>query len=83
MFRGVPAQQKPAADCTMVGMDEYREIVSDILTTTGGAEAWIETNLAGYLTKRCTGCDLDEDAQSWAQALAWLAEHATACTVRR
>ncbi|GAA1531802.1 hypothetical protein GCM10009827_056900 [Dactylosporangium maewongense] len=65
------------------GRYEYREIVSDIVTTTGGAQAWIEMNLSGYLTKRCTGCGVDEDAGSIATALQWLTEHAAACTTRR
>jgi hypothetical protein len=64
-------------------MEEYREIVSDIVTTAGGAQTWIEMNLAGYLTKRCTGCGVDEDAEAWAPALRWLIEHAPACDVRR
>ncbi|MER7280477.1 hypothetical protein ABT369_39170 [Dactylosporangium sp. NPDC000244] len=64
-------------------MDEYREIVSDILRTAGGGEAWIEMNLAGYLTERCTGCGADEPVVSRAAGLQWLAEHAPACRVRR
>lgn len=67
----------------MAGMGEYREIVSDILATAGGGQAWIEMNLTGYLTERCTGCGTDEEAESLAQALAWLAEHAAACTAGR
>ncbi|WP_432977812.1 hypothetical protein [Dactylosporangium sp. CA-233914] len=63
-------------------MDEYREIVSDVLTTAGGAQAWIEMNLSGYLSKRCTGCGTDEDAVALAPALQWLEEHASACTAR-
>ncbi|WP_238013451.1 hypothetical protein KZZ52_23945 [Dactylosporangium sp. AC04546] len=63
-------------------MEEYREIVSDVFTTTGGAQAWIEMNLTGYLTRRCTGCGIDEDAIALAPALQWLAEHASACTER-
>ncbi|MEU7873333.1 hypothetical protein [Dactylosporangium sp. NPDC049140] len=64
-------------------MEEYREIVSDIVTTAGGAQAWIEMGLSGYLTKRCTGCGIDEDAVALAPALQWLTEHAGACTARR
>lgn len=64
-------------------MEEYREIVSDVRTTAGGAQAWVEMNLSGYLTKRCTGCGTDEDAPSLAAALQWLAEHAPACAAGR
>ncbi|MGI5176257.1 hypothetical protein ACQEVZ_08020 [Dactylosporangium sp. CA-152071] len=63
-------------------MEEYREIVSDIVTTAGGAEAWIEMNLSGYLTERCTGCGADEDADGIAPALQWLTDHAATCTTR-
>ncbi|UWZ33471.1 hypothetical protein Drose_19330 [Dactylosporangium roseum] len=64
-------------------MEEYREIVSDVRTTAGGAQAWVEMNLSGYLTERCTGCGADEDAVALAEALRWLTEHAPACTARR
>ncbi|WP_432828736.1 hypothetical protein [Dactylosporangium sp. CA-092794] len=63
-------------------MEEYREIVSDVVTTAGGAQAWIEMNLSGYLTKRCTGCGLDADAPAIASALEWLTDHAATCTAR-
>ena len=64
------------------GVEEYREIVSDVRATAGGAEAWIEMNLSGYLSQRCTGCSTDEDAVGLAPALQWLEEHARACTAR-
>ena len=64
-------------------MDEYREIVSNILRTAGGGEAWIEMNLSGFLTERCTGCGTDEPVEAMASGLQWLAEHARACDVRR
>jgi hypothetical protein len=63
-------------------MDEYREIASVILPTAGGGQAWIEMNLAGYLTKRCTGCGIDEAVEAIAPGLVWLAEHAAACSTR-
>jgi hypothetical protein len=65
------------------GMDEYREIVSNIVRTPGGGEAWIEMNLSGFLTERCTGCGIDEPVESIAAGLQWLTEHAPACDVRR
>ncbi|MEV8516796.1 hypothetical protein [Dactylosporangium sp. NPDC051484] len=64
-------------------MEEYREIVSDVLTTAGGAQAWIEMNLSGYLTKRCSGCGADEDAEALPSAMQWLSEHAPACAERQ
>ncbi|MER7009723.1 hypothetical protein ABT297_42700 [Dactylosporangium sp. NPDC000555] len=64
-------------------MEEYREIVSDVLTTAGGAQAWIEMNLTGYLTKRCSGCGIDEDAEAMAAAMQWLTEHASTCVARQ
>ncbi|UWP87030.1 hypothetical protein [Dactylosporangium fulvum] len=64
-------------------MEEYREIVSDVLTTAGGAQAWVEMNLSGYLTERCTGCGANEDAVALVEALQWLTEHAPACAARQ
>lgn len=62
---------------------EYREIVSNVLTTPAGAEAWLEMDAAGHLTKRCAGCGLDEYVVAMAPGLAWLAGHAVTCVVRR
>jgi hypothetical protein len=39
-------------------------------------------NISGYLTKRCTGCGADEDAEGIAPALQWLTDHAATCTTR-
>ncbi|MEV4510755.1 hypothetical protein AB0K00_17505 [Dactylosporangium sp. NPDC049525] len=64
-------------------MNEYREIVSEILRTDGGGEAWIEMDLSGYLTERCTGCGTAEPAVALAPALQWLTRHASLCTARR
>ncbi|MGI5179513.1 hypothetical protein ACQEVZ_24600 [Dactylosporangium sp. CA-152071] len=63
-------------------MDEYREVVSDVIRTASGGEAWIEMNLAGYLTQRCTGRGTDEPVAAMAPALQWLAEHAAVCGQR-
>jgi hypothetical protein len=78
MLRGFPAEAARSRRHDG-SMDEYREIVSAVVTTAGGAEAWIEMNLSGYLTKRCTGCGIDEDAVAMAPGLQWLTEHASAC----
>ncbi|MFC5002543.1 hypothetical protein ACFPIJ_32505 [Dactylosporangium cerinum] len=64
-------------------MNEYREIVSEILRTAGGGEAWIEMDLSGFLTERCTGCGHSVDVAAMAAGLHWLVEHAAACAVRR
>jgi hypothetical protein len=60
-------------------MQPWREIVSDVVATRDGRQAWVEMDAAGHLSVRCTGCRLDEYRAGMAPALAALVDHAATC----
>jgi hypothetical protein len=66
-------------------MDELptHVIVSQILTTAGGAQVWVEQNGHGVLAVRCLGCKTWRPKVAMAPALLALVTHAPECTVRR
>ncbi len=58
------------------------EIVSRVVYTAAGFEAWVEQDRTGQLAVRCTGCRTSQPVAGMAPGLNRLVRHTGSCTAQ-